>query len=120
MDQSPIEISLTTRQLLNTTSVRASSKSTDMAEISIRQNQYIFIFTVATVFYLPLGFVTVRSAFPIKVLFISKLNMFSPSSGCISMIPQILALCAPGQNSGSQSLLLLLRLGSLLVSGIGW
>jgi hypothetical protein len=30
-----------------------------MARISIRQNQYIFVFTVTTVIYLPLGFVTV-------------------------------------------------------------
>jgi len=56
-------MSLTANQLFNATSVREASKSTDIAEISIRQNQYIFIFTVATVFYLPLGFVTVRSAF---------------------------------------------------------
>ncbi|PMD40234.1 hypothetical protein L207DRAFT_582454 [Hyaloscypha variabilis F] len=42
--------------LFNATSMREASKSIEMAEISIRQNRYIFIFTVATVFYLPLGF----------------------------------------------------------------
>jgi len=46
-------------QLFNATSVREASKGTEIAEISVRQNQYIFVFTVVTVIYLPLGFVTV-------------------------------------------------------------
>lgn len=47
--------------LFNATSVREASCGTEIAEISIRQNQYLFVFTIMTVIYLPLGFVTVGS-----------------------------------------------------------
>jgi Mg2+ and Co2+ transporter CorA len=52
-------------QMFNASSVKEASKSTELATISteiagtsIRQNQYIFVFTVTTVIFLPLGFVT--------------------------------------------------------------
>ncbi|KAJ5293849.1 hypothetical protein N7508_008670 [Penicillium antarcticum] len=44
--------------LFNATSVREASKGTSLAEMSGRQNQYILVFTIATVFYLPMSFVT--------------------------------------------------------------
>ncbi|RDW86625.1 uncharacterized protein DSM5745_03267 [Aspergillus mulundensis] len=44
--------------LFNATSVKEASKGTKLAENSRRQNRYILVFTVATVFYLPMGFVT--------------------------------------------------------------
>ncbi|KAH7391240.1 hypothetical protein BKA64DRAFT_97957 [Cadophora sp. MPI-SDFR-AT-0126] len=44
--------------LFNATSVREASRGTEIAEISIRQNHYLFVFTIMTVIYLPLGFVT--------------------------------------------------------------
>ncbi|KAJ5213480.1 hypothetical protein N7449_000649 [Penicillium cf. viridicatum] len=44
--------------LFNATSVKEASKGTRLAENSRRQNRYILVFTVATVFYLPMGFVT--------------------------------------------------------------
>lgn len=43
--------------------MREASRSTEIAEISVQQNQYLFVFTIMTVIYLPLGFVTVSSAF---------------------------------------------------------
>ncbi|KAL3442406.1 hypothetical protein BJX65DRAFT_286918 [Aspergillus insuetus] len=44
--------------LFNATSVKEASKGTRLAEDSRQQNRYILVFTVATVFYLPMGFVT--------------------------------------------------------------
>ncbi|KAL2854575.1 hypothetical protein BJX68DRAFT_232036 [Aspergillus pseudodeflectus] len=44
--------------LFNATSVKEASKGTRLAENSRRQNRYVLVFTVATVFYLPMGFVT--------------------------------------------------------------
>ncbi|KAL2820558.1 hypothetical protein BDW59DRAFT_164598 [Aspergillus cavernicola] len=45
--------------LFNATSVREASKGTSLARNSGRQNRYhVLVFTVATVFYLPMGFVT--------------------------------------------------------------
>jgi hypothetical protein len=53
-------ILLTFIKLFNATAVREASKSTDLADISTRQNQYLFVFTLLTVIYLPLSFVVVR------------------------------------------------------------
>ncbi|KAJ0414195.1 hypothetical protein BJY00DRAFT_295514 [Aspergillus carlsbadensis] len=44
--------------LFNATSVKEASKGIRLAENSRRQNRYVLVFTVATVFYLPMGFVT--------------------------------------------------------------
>ncbi|KAH7319147.1 hypothetical protein BKA65DRAFT_95815 [Rhexocercosporidium sp. MPI-PUGE-AT-0058] len=44
--------------LFNATSVREASRGTELAQISFQQNQYLFVFTIMTVIYLPLGFVT--------------------------------------------------------------
>ncbi|CEL08650.1 hypothetical protein ASPCAL11797 [Aspergillus calidoustus] len=44
--------------LFNATSVREASKGTSLAENSALQNRYILVFTIATIFYLPMGFVT--------------------------------------------------------------
>ncbi|KAL2063598.1 hypothetical protein VTL71DRAFT_5403 [Oculimacula yallundae] len=44
--------------LFNATSVREASRGTEIAESSVLQNQYLFVFTIMTVVYLPLGFVT--------------------------------------------------------------
>ena len=41
-------------------STRLAAVSTRLAKDSSRQNRYILVFTVATVFYLPISFVTVR------------------------------------------------------------
>ncbi|RQM08472.1 hypothetical protein DH86_00000491 [Scytalidium sp. 3C] len=35
-----------------------AAKGTNLAENSALQNRYILVFTVATIFYLPMGFVT--------------------------------------------------------------
>ncbi|PMD42964.1 hypothetical protein L207DRAFT_288847 [Hyaloscypha variabilis F] len=44
--------------LFSASSVREAARSTQMARTSILQNRYIFVFTVTTVIYLPLSFVT--------------------------------------------------------------
>ncbi|KAL2839290.1 hypothetical protein BJX68DRAFT_198670 [Aspergillus pseudodeflectus] len=44
--------------LFNATSVREASRGTSLAENSALQNRYILVFTVATIFYLPMSFVT--------------------------------------------------------------
>lgn len=55
-----------------------------MASIGIRQNQYIFIFTIATVFYLPLGFVTVCSLFYVlQTLYMKQILIVVPMAQSI-------------------------------------
>ncbi|EXK78041.1 hypothetical protein FOQG_17271 [Fusarium oxysporum f. sp. raphani 54005] len=44
--------------LFNATSVREAAKGTSLAESSSLQNRYILVFTIATILYLPMGFVT--------------------------------------------------------------
>ncbi|GKZ26844.1 hypothetical protein AbraCBS73388_003232 [Aspergillus brasiliensis] len=44
--------------LFNATSVREAARGTSLAENSSLQNRYILVFTVATILYLPMGFVT--------------------------------------------------------------
>ncbi|OJJ67678.1 hypothetical protein ASPBRDRAFT_334621 [Aspergillus brasiliensis CBS 101740] len=44
--------------LFNATSVREAARGTSLAKNSSLQNRYILVFTVATILYLPMGFVT--------------------------------------------------------------
>ena len=53
----------TSRQLFNASSVRVAPKSTEMASVSTRKNQSIFVFAVTTIIYFPPGFVTVSTPY---------------------------------------------------------
>jgi hypothetical protein len=48
-------------QIFNATNLREAAMSRQQAVKSSEMNSYLFIFTVMTIFYLPLSFVTVSS-----------------------------------------------------------
>ncbi|ENH73684.1 hypothetical protein FOC1_g10000521 [Fusarium oxysporum f. sp. cubense race 1] len=52
--------------LFNATSVREAARGTSLAESSSLQNRYILVFTIATILYLPMGFVTTLSILPAR------------------------------------------------------
>jgi hypothetical protein len=63
-------------QIFNATNLREAAMSTKEAVKSSEMNSYLFIFTVMTIFYLPLSFVTVSvTSFETSSTQFTKVNL---------------------------------------------